>query len=568
MDDEEEEDEEYEVEEPELRRSKRARTAVTERRLEEQREEQRASAEVLRQKRERARQATIHLQLRRRKAEDARKNTRLRLQLAHVSRAAVQPTLTNFKTADRRFAKHLHTLYYDKKFMFGIDRIYAYLKENDMDMVRAGLTKKFITEWLSTQQVRELHKSGPTILRNHKDILRRTFTSPCSLWQTDLIDMGKQAYKGFNWILTVQDAFSKYCWAVPLKDKEGETVANALEGVFEDSSGSFSNILPNDEIVLAIPSTLQSDNGSEFKSGEMKHLMEVFGVKQVFSLPHKPQTNGLIEGFNKNIKIFLSKYQTQMGLLSWPTLCADYAKNYNNSKHNVTKATPLSIMQSFVGRGKDELGEYQDAADNIKIAVGNVPNQTKQTSEPSKYQVGDKVRLKISRSKFEKSNGLNWTMKPFVIKKITAKRYGPGYIVNTFKLRKPDGKLYEPIVYDEQLIPYVKSKFTIHNDARDPTERIPAYIQSVNVAFKLFPDYYDPTKEFMQPVYWVRLQSELQIRNKGVYMSYNELKQVAPKMLKWFNTAHNVRILWETEKVEWDRVIGKKKTYIRIAAAN
>ena len=37
----------------------------------------------------------------------------------------------------------------------------------------------------------------------------------------------------FKYILTVLDGYTRYAWAVPLKDKKGETVANAFKDIME-----------------------------------------------------------------------------------------------------------------------------------------------------------------------------------------------------------------------------------------------------------------------------------------------------------------------------------------------
>ena len=51
------------------------------------------------------------------------------------------------------------------------------------------------------------------------------------IWSADLVDM--QAFssfnKGFKYILTVIDVFSKYAWAVPIKDKSAASVTKAFE---------------------------------------------------------------------------------------------------------------------------------------------------------------------------------------------------------------------------------------------------------------------------------------------------------------------------------------------------
>ena len=41
--------------------------------------------------------------------------------------------------------------------------------------------------------------------------------------------------KGIKYLLMVIDVFSKYEWIKPLKDKKGQTVADAFNGIFKSS---------------------------------------------------------------------------------------------------------------------------------------------------------------------------------------------------------------------------------------------------------------------------------------------------------------------------------------------
>ena len=40
--------------------------------------------------------------------------------------------------------------------------------------------------------------------------------------------------KGYRYLLMVLDVFSKYGWITPLKDKKGETVAEAFKLIFKE----------------------------------------------------------------------------------------------------------------------------------------------------------------------------------------------------------------------------------------------------------------------------------------------------------------------------------------------
>ena len=56
------------------------------------------------------------------------------------------------------------------------------------------------------------------------------------IWAGDLADM--RAFSKYNdgvtFLLLVIDIFSKYGWIIPLKDKKGETVAEALKTIFKE----------------------------------------------------------------------------------------------------------------------------------------------------------------------------------------------------------------------------------------------------------------------------------------------------------------------------------------------
>ena len=41
--------------------------------------------------------------------------------------------------------------------------------------------------------------------------------------------------KGFRFLLCVIDIYSKYAWAIPLKDKKGVSIANVFQKVLGDS---------------------------------------------------------------------------------------------------------------------------------------------------------------------------------------------------------------------------------------------------------------------------------------------------------------------------------------------
>ena len=55
------------------------------------------------------------------------------------------------------------------------------------------------------------------------------------IWSADLVEIGKFSKwnEGVKYILMVIDVFSKYGWIRPLKDKKGQSVADAFKSIFD-----------------------------------------------------------------------------------------------------------------------------------------------------------------------------------------------------------------------------------------------------------------------------------------------------------------------------------------------
>ncbi|GFS62525.1 uncharacterized protein TNCV_1263041 [Trichonephila clavipes] len=71
----------------------------------------------------------------------------------------------------------------------------------------------------------------------HKFQRNRVFVSDIDRqFQADLVDMQSLAEfnKGYKYLLTCVDLFSKFAWAVPLKDKFGKSVKSGLEIIFKE----------------------------------------------------------------------------------------------------------------------------------------------------------------------------------------------------------------------------------------------------------------------------------------------------------------------------------------------
>ena len=132
----------------------------------------------------------------------------------------------------------------------------------DRQLVRSiiGLKHKLGMGAWSRQLADGLHK--PVRRRFEK---RHVFAKQIDdIWATDLVDMSlfSKYNKGYKFLLTVINVYSKYGWIIPLKNKTGNEVASALVKLFK----------------IAVPSRLWADKGTEYYNQHVRRVLEANNV--------------------------------------------------------------------------------------------------------------------------------------------------------------------------------------------------------------------------------------------------------------------------------------------------
>lgn len=311
--------------------------------------------------------------------------------------------------------KLLHNIYFKKKMYFGRDKLFQYLQDNHP---HSGITIRQVQKWLDKQEVHQLYKQP----KKTKNIQRTILSKPLSQVAIDLVDMQSYEHKQYKYILTAIDLFSKYAWAVPLRNKSAVTVKNGMLKVIRS--------IPKGDIL-----SLRSDNGSEFISKQMKKLLSNYGIKQVLSLPHKPQSNGGIERFNKTLKTLIKKHKTQTDSADWVQVLPQLVSNYNTTFHRTIKTTP---EKAFKGEDNETIKE------NTRKSVSDKNQKVKQPL----LNVGDHVRLKLVKTTHQKTETL-WTEKIFIIDKVNKPKSvmtKPFYYV-----KDKEGNRFRTRLYNEDL---------------------------------------------------------------------------------------------------------------------
>lgn len=260
----------------------------------------------------------------------------------------------------------LEKLYNDPRTMLnGRDRFYARVSQD-----YAGITKVQVMNFLKRHETYQLHRP----VYKQKVVRPIITTRPKQLFEIDLIDMSNEEYwnNGVHWLLTIIDVFSKFAYVIPLKNKEAETVADAIYPLLAKEH----------------PTVIQSDRGSEFISDRFKEMMKELGITHRLSRSHTPESNGAIERFNGILKRSIYSYMTNYGTKQYTDVLDQLVLNYNTTKHGTTKFIPSEIKNA-------SFHNKRIASNNIKKAAAKSITTDRRlfSSQSELIKVGDHVRI-------------------------------------------------------------------------------------------------------------------------------------------------------------------------------
>ena len=302
------------------------------------------------------------------------------------------------------------------------------------------LNKDDIRNFLSSFEAYSLHNP------KRKNFIRRRVIVPKinHTWQADLVDVSKYADENDNhkFLLTCIDVFSKYAWAIPLKNKNGKTVTDAFKKCFQNSRTC---------------EKLQVDKGSEFYN---KDFLAFCKSKKITIYSTQSELKAcVVERFNRTLREKMHRYFSYSDNNKYIDVLKDMVDSYNKSYHRSIKCTPISITnETDQNKIFYNLYKYRrEDGDKSEIKV--------------KFKVGDKVRISKIKKTFEKGYTPNFTIEIFKIDKIlpsvpityTLKDLQDEEISGTFYEQEIQkiSESAEPIYRIEKILKKQKTKTTI-----------------------------------------------------------------------------------------------------------
>jgi Integrase zinc binding domain/Integrase core domain len=135
--------------------------------------------------------------------------------------------------------------------------------------------------------------------------------------------------QGNQYIIVAMDYLTKWPEAKPVPRATAEATATFL---YNDIIGRH-----------GCPSEILSDQGRHFKNNMIAQLTEKFQIRHQFATPYHPQTNGLVERFNRTLKEALAKLSNEHKN-NWDQYIAPVLFAYRTAKHSSTKMTPFYLV--------------------------------------------------------------------------------------------------------------------------------------------------------------------------------------------------------------------------------
>ena len=217
--------------------------------------------------------------------------------------------------------------------------------------------------------------------------------------------------RGYKYIFTNIDVFSKIAYAFPLKFKKIQDIKPCFEKIFKNNKQKF----------------IWSDKEPAFLSKEMQLFSKNNNVKIYHTNSHLKAI--VIERFNRSLRELMMKEFVKNNNTRWYNILPKLIKIYNNRFHTTIKTKPIQVYKN-----------------NEKYIKENIYTYNK-TSKIPRYKINDLVRISLKRRPvFDKpSSNIKWSEELFKIHSINRSN------VISYKIKDLNDEIIEGIFYEKEL---------------------------------------------------------------------------------------------------------------------
>ena len=172
---------------------------------------------------------------------------------------------------------------------------------------------------------------------------------------------------------------NKYTFVVPLKDKKGISITNALNKIIKQSNRK--------------PNKIWVDQGGELYNHVFKKWLSNNDI--IMYSTFNEGKSVVVERFIRTLKNKLYEHMTDTGNNVYYDVLDDVVNEYNNTKHRTIKMKPKDVKN-----------------DNNRVYIDE------HNKKSTRFNVGDRVRISKFKNIFAKGYTPNWSKEIFIVNKI------------------------------------------------------------------------------------------------------------------------------------------------------
>ena len=219
-----------------------------------------------------------------------------------------------------------------------------------------------------------------------------------------------EANNGYKYAFVAIDIFSKYIWAIPIKDKKPQ-----------ESVRAFTEILNK----IGIPEQIMSDREGAWESTEFVRLLNKHKIKHIISTSPPAFSERAVQEIKNMIHTRLEGLDMKKG--QWVELLPSVLKKYNSRVHGTTGLSP---------------NDARDDKNNIQVYL-NIRKHAQYKRSYPPLHVGDSVRTYIKPHTFKKGYTSSWSSQVYKVTFIKDNQYlvndNKRKVMNRWELLKIEG---------------------------------------------------------------------------------------------------------------------------------
>jgi transposase InsO family protein len=269
--------------------------------------------------------------------------------------------------------------------------------------------------------------------------------------------------QGNKYILVVMDYFSKWPEVFALPNQEAATISQTLVNEVFSRFG--------------VPLEIHSDQGRNFESNIFKKISEIMGFRKTRTTPLHPQSDGMVERFNKTMEEHLSKVVAK-NQRDWDQQLPLLLMAYRSAVHESTGQSPAKVIfgkdlklpcDLMFGTPEAEKLEVHDYADELQKRLLEIHDMVRERIQISSDRMKSRYDIRANSAGFQE-NDMVWlynpTRKKGLSPKLSQSWDGPYKVIKRINdlvyriQRRPNCKM--KVVHLDRL-----KKYYGHEDDRD-----------------------------------------------------------------------------------------------------